>query len=218
MTQIGPRPVAEPALKLSAARAAVLAYLVEAGEPATVQTVSASSGQHPNTVREHLEALVELGFVTRDALPPQGRGRPAIAYTVRAGSSPLRSTREYASLVDALVAQLKATSKDIAADSLAVGQRWAEDVKTDEPLLDLLQRMGFDSIAESPRSVLLSTCPVLAAAQNNPDAVCTMHRGFLRAITEQDVDLEPFVDGGCRLHLSQPLPETAGLEQVERQG
>lgn len=218
MTQVGPRPVAEPALKLSAARAAVLAYLVETDEPATVQTVAASSGQHPNTVREHLEALVELGFVTRDTLPPQGRGRPAIAYAVRAGSTPLRSTREYASLVDALVAQLKATSSDIAADSLAVGQRWAEEVKADEPLPELLTRMGFDPVRESPRSLLLSTCPVLSAAQNNPDAVCVMHRGFLRAITDQEVDLEPFVDGGCRLHLAKALPEAVRTGRAEPQG
>lgn len=192
----------------------MLAYLVEAGDPVTVQTVSASSGQHPNTVREHLEALVDLGFVTRETLPPEGRGRPAIAYTVRAGSSALRSTREYASLVDALVAQLKATSTDIAADSLAVGRRWAADVKSDEPLMDVLRRMGFEPVQESPRSLLLKTCPVLAAAHNNPDAVCVMHQGFLRAIADQDVELEPFVDGGCRLHLPEPLTVDGGERPV----
>lgn len=214
MSHLGPRPVAEPALRLSAARAAVLAYLVEVGDPVTVQRVSSSSGQHPNTVREHLEALVEQGFVTRETLPPLGRGRPAIAYSVRAGSSPLRSTREYASLVDALVAQLKETSQDIASDSLAVGRRWAASVKSDEPLIDVLRRMGFEPVQESPKSLLLETCPVLAAAQNNPDAVCVMHQGFLRAIADREVDLEPFVDGGCRLHLRQAGMGDHGEQQA----
>ena len=207
--------MAEPALRLSAARAAVLAYLVESGEAVTVQSVSHSSGQHPNTIREHLEALVDLGFVTRDRLPPEGRGRPAIAYQVRAESSPLRSTREYAALVDALVQQLKATSKDLQADSLEVGQRWAEGMDSDESLIELLQRMGFEPVQESPRTLLLETCPVLAAAHNNPDAVCTMHQGFLRAISHQDVELEPFVHGGCRLHLPEPQSEETEESAVE---
>ncbi|WP_432558373.1 helix-turn-helix transcriptional regulator [Granulicoccus sp. GXG6511] len=213
---MGPRPVAEPALRLSAARAAVLAYLVELGQPVTVQSVSQSSGQHPNTVREHLEALVDMGFVSREALPPEGRGRPAIAYTVRAESSPLRSTREYAALVDALVEQLKATSRNLEADSLAVGERWAADVKSGEPLIEVLQRMGFEPVQESPHSLLLETCPVLAAAHHNPDAVCTMHQGFLRAISDQDVELEPFVNGGCRLHLTKPsTPEESNGDRPD---
>ncbi|MDO5498965.1 MAG: helix-turn-helix domain-containing protein [Propionibacteriaceae bacterium] len=205
MGNVGPRPVAEPALRLSAARAAVLAYLVEVGRPVTVQLVSASSGQHPNTVREHLEALVDMGLVSRNALPPEGRGRPAIAYAVRAESSPLRSTREYASLVDALVAQLKETSRDVTGDALAVGRRWAADIvdgsAPGERLIDLLRRMGFEPVEESAETLMLETCPVLSAARNNPDVVCAMHLGFLRTIVEEDVELEPFVNGGCRLHL-----------------
>lgn len=207
MSPLGPRPVAEPALKLSAARVAVLAYLVEMRDPVTVLAVSASSGQHPNTVREHLEALVELGFVTRETLPPEGRGRPAIAYTVRAQSSPLRSTREYAVIVDALVAQLRELSRDLSRDSLEVGRRWATEVAEDEPLMGTLQRMGFEPVQEDKKTVLLETCPVLAAAQTNPDVVCTMHRGFLQAILRHDVQVEPFVDGGCRLHLAEPMSE-----------
>lgn len=193
----------------------MLAHLVEVGDAVTVQSVSNSSGQHPNTVREHLEALVELGFVTRDRMPRQGRGRPAIGYTVRPQSSPLRSTREYAALVDALVEQLKATSRDVKADSLAVGRRWASDVRTGEPLVDMLKRMGYEPVLEGPDSLLLETCPVLAAAHNNPDAVCMMHQGFLEAISDRDVELEPFVDGGCRLHVArtrrQQVDETSGV-------
>lgn len=207
MTMLGPRPVAEPALRLSAARAAVLAYLVEVGDAVTVQAVAQSSGQHPNTVREHLEALVDLGLVTRDKMPPEGRGRPAIAYQVRAQSSPLRSTREYASLVDALVEQLKEMSTNLQADATAVGERWADDVKEGEALVDVLTHMGFEPVQESPRSLMLETCPVLAAAHNNPDAVCAMHQGFLRAVSGENVTLEPFVEGGCRLHLPEPVGE-----------
>lgn len=89
---------------MSSARAAVLAYLVEVGTPVTVRQVSHSSGQHANTVRQHLDGLVEDGLVERSQQRPVGRGRPAIRYQAGAEATVLHSTREYVSLVDALAA------------------------------------------------------------------------------------------------------------------
>ena len=202
VSNLGPRPVADPALRLSAARGAVLAYVVEAGGAVTVQDVAASSGQHVNTVREHLEALVEAGLVTRESKPPSGRGRPAIAYAADAESSPLRGNKEYVALVDALVAHLKDTSADVLADADAVGRRWAKDSPQGESIEELMTRMGFDPVRESEKSLLLRTCPVLAAARRNPELVCAMHLGMLRERHGEDVDLEPFVTDGCLLHLT----------------
>lgn len=196
--------MAEPALRLSAARAAVLAYLSEEGRPVTVQEISASSGQHANTVREHLEALVGAGLATRETKPAQGRGRPAIAYSVASHSSPLRSAREYASLVQALISRLKDVSTDLTEDALAVGHVWAQEAGSGESIDDLLHRMGFEPVRESAQSIRLETCPVLAAARSNPDVVCTMHLGLIRALVGEGAELEPFVEGGCRIHLPAP--------------
>lgn len=218
MSNVGPRPVAEPALRLSAARAAVLAFLVEQGGPVTVQEVSASSGQHSNTVREHLEALVDLRLATRQTTPAVGRGRPAIAYSTAAQTSPLRSTREYASLLDALITRLRSMSTDLADDALAVGRAWAEDVAPAESVEELLQRMGFEPVRESPKCVRLETCPVLAAARSNPDVVCTMHLGLLRALMGEGIELEPFVEGGCRIHFPEPLPPRDGTDPGPHEG
>lgn len=202
VSNLGPRPVADPALRLSAARGAVLAFVVEAGRSVTVQEVASSSGQHVNTVREHLEALVEAGLVTRQSKPPSGRGRPAIAYAAEAESSPLRGNKEYVALVDALVAHIKDTSPDVLADAEAVGRRWAADTPKGESVEEMLTRMGFDPVLESTNTLLLRTCPVLAAAKRNPDVVCAMHLGLLRTVHGEEVDLEPFVKDGCLLHLA----------------
>lgn len=202
MSNLGPRPVADPALRLSAARGAVLAYVVEAGRSVTVQEVAASSGQHVNTVREHLEALVEAGLATRQSKPPSGRGRPAIAYAAEAESSPLRGNKEYVALVDALVAHIKDTSPDVPADADAIGRRWAGDTAQGESIEDMLTRMGFDPVRVSTNTLLLRTCPVLAAAKRNPDIVCAMHLGMLRALMGEDLDLVPFVQDGCLVQLA----------------
>lgn len=182
----------------------MLAYVVEAGKPVTVQEVAASSGQHVNTVREHLEALVESRLATREALPPSGRGRPAIAYAADEASSPLKGNQGYAALVDALVAHLKDTSPDVLKDALAVGRRWANEAPEGETIEDLLSRMGFDPVRESADTLRLQTCPVLSAAKRNPDVVCAMHLGMLRVLEGDDVELEPFVEDGCLLHLRRP--------------
>ena len=203
--------MAEPALRLSAARAAVLAFLIDAGEPVTVAEVSASSGQHTNTVREHLDALVEADLVSRDTLPPKGRGRPAIAYAARSRSSALRGTKEYVTLVDALVTQLKRTSTDLEEDALAVGRAWAADVPTTGGPRDKLRQMGFESVQEPEGTLLLETCPVLAAAKANPDVVCNIHLGLLRSMLGEGTDLEPFVTNGCRVRMS-----TAGSNDEAR--
>lgn len=212
MTNLGPRPVAEPALRLSAARAAVLAFLIDAGKPVTVAEVSASSGQHANTVREHLDALVEADLVSRDRLPPSGRGRPAISYAARNRNSVLRSTKEYVALVDALVTQLKRTSRDLEADALAVGRAWAAELPAEGTPKEKLRDMGFEPVVEAQNQLLLLTCPVLAAAKANPDVVCNIHLGLLRVMAGEGTGLEPFVENGCRVRLP---PSSTDAEEPE---
>lgn len=201
MSNLGPRPVAEPALRLSAARSAVLAFVIDAAKPVTVAEVAESSGQHTNTIREHLDALVHAGLVARATTPPSGRGRPAIAYSSVGGSSALHGTKEYAALVDALVEQLKRTSSDVLSDALAVGRTWAQDVPRRENVTEMLRAMGFDSTRQSEEHLLLETCPVLAAAKSNPEVVCHIHLGLLREVAGEGTQLEPFIENGCMVTL-----------------
>ena len=68
---------------MSRARRDLLTRLGEYGGACPVDQLARSCGQHPNTVREHLEALVESGHVQRAPAPqPAGRGRPARLYQV----------------------------------------------------------------------------------------------------------------------------------------
>src|SRR5262245_24839324 len=73
--QLGPAPAtARRAPRLSPSRAALLETLRTRTEPTTLDALANLAGLHPNTVREHLDALVDGGFVTRFSAEPSGRG------------------------------------------------------------------------------------------------------------------------------------------------
>ncbi|NNG20428.1 transcriptional regulator [Naumannella sp. ID2617S] len=181
----------------------MLSYLVEVAMPVTVRQVSASSGQHANTVREHLDALVDAGMVERSRKSPNGRGRPAICYRALPNATALHSTREYASLVDALAAHLSRRSADPVAESIEVGRTWGDQFDADADATQTLHELGFEpsSTDEEEGAVRLLTCPLLASARRSPEVVCNVHLGLLRQIAGDGVELEPFVEGGCLVRL-----------------
>ena len=46
----------------------------------TVAALAAATGLHPNTAREHLHRLVDVGLVRADPIPRMRRGRPELLY------------------------------------------------------------------------------------------------------------------------------------------
>ncbi len=107
---------------ISKARAAVLARLREATETLSVDQLAAETGQHSNTAREHLEALVSGGHATKTAAPKEGRGRPAWMY--RAVGTPAGPVG-YAALAAALAQHIADHSANPAAEGEAAGRAWA---------------------------------------------------------------------------------------------
>ncbi|MBP2412971.1 putative ArsR family transcriptional regulator [Arthrobacter stackebrandtii] len=119
----GPKPSrVEPVAPISKARAAILAYLREIPDTLSVEQLAARTGQHANTVREHLEALVSDGHATKTAAPREGRGRPAWLYeAATVPSGPVG----YAALAVALAQHIAATSSNPAAEGEDAGRTWA---------------------------------------------------------------------------------------------
>ena len=88
-------------------RAAILERLQQAGAPTTIAGLAAELGVHQNTVREHLDALVDRGLAVRGRAPAHGRGRPAWTYTATTGNvEPDQQVRDYAGLATALAAHI----------------------------------------------------------------------------------------------------------------
>ena len=188
-------------------------------EPVTMAALASLSGLHLNTVREHLEALTRLGLVHRQASLPNGRGRPAWLYLATDADG---APSEYAGLAAALAATIHRTSDNPTEDAAEAGEDWGRrlaDERGARPCADaatargevvnLLDELGFGAECDPSNTVVLLTrCPLLAAAHQYPEVVCGVHLGLVRgALTAygaeaQDTDLVPFAEpGACVLRM-----------------
>lgn len=224
---LGPRPAPRrgPAQPLSESRAALLQHLRSQPEPATLAALTAATGLHANTVREHLDALVRQGLARRRRAAPHGRGRPAWRY--EATNAGLESApSEYAGLATTLAAAIHRGSSSPRADGVAAGTAWGHELVQDRGsrpgtgelglrgrIVELLSDLGFAPELDEQRStVRLAHCPLLEAAHRYPDVVCGVHLGIVRGalaeygVDSAGIDLVPFAEpGACLLELPPSL-------------
>jgi predicted ArsR family transcriptional regulator len=217
---------------LSVARAKILKILVDHPQPCTVTSLSILTAQHPNTIREHLDGLVEDGLAVRYRTPTQMRGRPAWLYQSDFDSDP--QGQEYAGLALALAGQIAKTSAHPRADAIEAGRGWGRQLVQNSSatrgtiskaevdpsatttmleLLTLLSELGFAPSADPHLDVIqLRRCPLLEAAHRYPEVICAVHLGIIRGALHElgagadrveGVDLQAFSEpGACRLELS----------------
>src|SRR5699024_9993433 len=124
-TTLGPEPAA-PQTDLTPAVAFVREHLASQAGAVTISALAAMTGLHQNTVREHLDQLVEAGAATKTTAASTGRGRPAWLY--RATSSPRTGTSEYLGLASVLAAHIDRTSANPREDGIAAGIDWGRDL------------------------------------------------------------------------------------------
>lgn len=106
----------------------MLDWLVTTGPECTVVDLATVTGQHHNTVREHLEALTHAGLADRAQAAASGRGRPAWVYTARFERLLGGRAREYAGLAAALAGHITRTSVDCHSDAITAGESWGADL------------------------------------------------------------------------------------------
>jgi predicted ArsR family transcriptional regulator len=225
---LGPLPASPPAARppLPAARAALLGTLQEQPGPSSLAALAEAAGLHPNTVREHLGALVRGGLVRRRQAVPSGRGRPAWLYEAGGDEGRLRS--EYGGLAATLAAAIQRTSGAPRETAIDAGAEWGHQLAraraaagppgggtARREVVDLLEDIGFAPERGGRRStVRLTRCPLLEAARRYPDVVCGVHLGIVRgALVERGGDpagteLVPFAEpGACLLELPAVAPK-----------
>ena len=219
---LGPAPaVARGAKPLSSSRGRLLETLRAQAEPTTLAALAHAAGLHQNTVREHLEALVDQGLAARSPAPPSGRGRPAWLYEATYADPDARS--EYAALASALAQAIHHRSPTPVEDAVAAGREWGRDLTQQrgaEPqpsavaarrqVVELFDDLGFAPETDArAASVRLTRCPLLESAHRYPDVVCGVHLGLTQTALEgygassEGVRLVPFAEpAACLLHLT----------------
>ncbi len=206
-----PRP--DPTQQMSPARAAVLERLGSFHRPATVMELAAACDQHPNTIREHLDALIGAGLVSRSTAPARGRGRPAILYRAEPVEPHRPQVREYSILGVALAAHVRDSLPDPGGFGFQAGLEQGRSLcAPEERTVHAARRAcraifsahGFAPQEGQDGMVRLYQCPILEAARAVPEVVCAVHGGVIAGIFEAHgakeyaPRLKPFaVAGAC---------------------
>lgn len=198
---------------LGDSRTRVLAALRAGRAPVGVRAIAAQVGLHANTVRFHLDALVELGLAERAAEDRDLPGRPQILYsaTMDAARTGRRSYRLLAEILSSLVFARLKRPKDAGVEA---GEAWGRllidrptsvgriDVATaTRQLVAALDEIGFAPEAAAAGSeIWLHHCPFREAAEAYGDVVCAVHLGLMRGMLSElgaPVEaerLDPFVE------------------------
>lgn len=177
-------------------RPEVLNVLRESAEPASIARIAKLLGVHPNTVRFHLDVLVDNGQVERVEAARGGPGRPAQLFRAVSGMDPA-GPRNYQALAGALVSGL-ANGPDPEGNATAAGHAWGAGLSGAQGscpptrtqavrhLTGVLDDLGF---APEPRAddggdvqIGLRHCPFLEQAKAHPQVVCRVHLGLMQGV------------------------------------
>ena len=193
-----PADVSHHKVLASISRAAVLELLRSRAQPLGVVEVADQVGLHQNTVRSHLDVLVDAGFAIRRSDAPKGPGRPRVVYEATAAPD---DERNYRLLAEVLTHYLAATSERPGEAAVQAGQSWVgatwrgDDQRDDaastpspvsaEAAVAAVVRMLGDNgfapeLSADGTSVNLHRCPFRELAVSAPEVVCGAHLGIIQ--------------------------------------
>ncbi len=178
--------------ELGPTRARVLATLQSADAPQSVSEVAALLGLHKNSIRFHLDALVESGYAHRAPAPNGKAGRPPLRYSATL-HSPTLGTRHLIELSEVLLDTFVSSSRDALAKAEHAGRVWGEracahrqegdDATT---LVTQLTQRGFATTLSHEHGAARLTftrCPFRDCVSPERLAlVCAVHQGFIDGV------------------------------------
>ncbi len=196
----------------SATRVEILRLLQVAPGPLAVPDVAAAVERHENTVREHLDRLVEARFATRSVESRGTRGRPRILYgAVRRAAGATLDDRLREGLTRIFLEDLGAAGDPDGRVDGALAPAAADDERRQLAALEVhLEDLGLEpDPAPGGRAVALRPCPFVALARERTELTCAVHLDVIKGVLDAaggplTADrLEPFVQPQrCLLHLA----------------
>lgn len=189
----------------------------------SITAIADELGVHPNTVRFHLNTLVNDGQVERVELDRKLPGRPPLLF--RATRQMDRGGPRHYRLLAEILAMSLAAGRDPRAKALAAGRAWGRRLESPVPhgkrigatksidhLIGVLDELGFAPQrreSDGEQQVGLRHCPFLELAETRTNVVCPIHLGLMQGALEAwkapvGVDrLDAFVEPDlCLAHLT----------------
>jgi predicted ArsR family transcriptional regulator len=182
-----------------------LLRLMQSRPHRTIAELTDATGLHANTVREHLQRLIEGGYVVGVREHRTTRGRPRVLYSAvtDATTSPVaqRKARAAAERGDLMRRVMPSGPTDLP----------DEAVHQLDALIDDLGEAGFDPLVdEDALTVDLTPCRYASEQPEHRETLCAVHLGLMDAVLVQSggplrVDrLAPTCDPTqCVVHLSR---------------
>lgn len=216
---------------MSGRREDILRLLKNSTEPRSIASLAEELRVHPNTVRFHLQTLLQAGRVQRTRGASPGTGRPPNLFYASRTMDPSGPT-SYRLLAAALTGYLANSSDDPAATAAELGRSvGASFIKRRGPgrtrarsqsisaLVQVLDELGFKPETSTKRAaseIRLRHCPFHELALEHGAVVCSIHLGLMQGVLSElqgpvTVDgLTPFAEPDmCVAHLaSQPAGRT----------
>jgi predicted ArsR family transcriptional regulator len=175
-------------------RARLFSRLVELRRPASTEELARDVGLHVNGIRRHLEQLEVAGLLERRRVR-HGRGRPRDEWSLVASAEPGGTPpRRYADLARWLARAISARPerlREVERVGREIGRELAPEVR-ERPargFRDALTALGFRPALElRPDGEVccqLRNCPYVDSVRENPDLVCTLHRGITVGLLDE---------------------------------
>ena len=191
-------------------RVAVLEVLRASDAPLDVPTIAERVGLHANTVRSHLDQLVEAELVDSQVQVRTSPGRPRLLFS--AVTPPTGATEEsYKLLAEILADGIHDGEADPGSLAAEAGRRWGHEIelrgdagtspldsaRAVDRVVALLGDVGFAPTigeasgrgsSEAPDTatvVELHACPFYDVARAHPDVVCAVHLGLIEGALDR---------------------------------
>ena len=213
----------EAGLLAQPTRARLFASMQELRRAATTEELAKGLGMHVNGVRRHLERMQEGGLLERRR-SRHGRGRPRDEWSIAADASPGGSPPEgYGDIARWLARAISAGParlRHVEQTGRDVGRELATEANDDlsESFRHVFTALGFQPTVEVDSSGRLTcelcNCPYRESARENPEVICTLHRGITAGVLDRlapDASLTRFEPhdpdrAGCMVEVSVSKP------------
>ncbi len=154
-------------------------HLVQTRAERTIGELCEATGLHQNTVREHLQRLIEGGYVIAQAEHRTTRGRPRTLYSAATGtpdaSSPVLRDKVSAAARrgDLMRRMMPAAASEL--DEQATHQL--------DALVEHLEESGFEPLVDDAElTVELTPCPHAAGHPEDRPVLCAVHLGLMQGV------------------------------------